>query len=446
MRAKSQLWLALVLCSLSCTFSPPALAQLPVSVDNQPLPSLAPMLDKVTPAVVNIATRTHARIQENPLFNDPFFRYFFSVPRSRERVEQSLGSGVIIDAKQGYVVTNHHVIDRADEIVVTLRDGRQLKAELIGSDPDTDVALIKVPAENLTQVPLADSDLLRVGDFVVAIGNPFGLGQTVTSGIVSALGRSGLSIHGYEDFIQTDASINPGNSGGALVNLRGELVGINSAILAPSGGNVGIGFAIPSNMMQQVVRQLRDYGEVQRGQLGVSIQNITPDLIAAFNLEEAKGAVVTGIQPNSAAEKAGLQAGDIILQVNQRRIDNSTDLRNQIALLRVGETASLKVLRNGKERTLSVTITGQASVSGKDISPYLEGSTLVEDSSGVNISDVARGSVADRIGLQKGDIIIGINRQPVNTLNDLSRLLQQQRGRFMLRLNRDGFGLSLYLQ
>lgn len=245
-------------------------AALPEQVNDQPLPTLAPMVKQVTPAVVNISTRSQIRLQQNPLFNDPFFRHFFGQqPQQPQNRTQSLGSGVVIDAQKGLVITNHHVIDRADEITVTLRDGRELQATLLGSDPEADVALLEVPAVGLSDLPLANSDSLQVGDFVVAIGNPFGLGQTVTSGIVSAIGRSGLGIEGYEDFIQTDASINPGNSGGALVNLRGELVGMNTAILAPGGGgNVGIGFAIPSNMLQQIVDHLLLHGEVRRGVLG----------------------------------------------------------------------------------------------------------------------------------------------------------------------------------
>jgi len=252
---------------------------LPASVDGEPLPSLAPMLERTTAAVVNIATRGSVPVQSNPLFDDPFFRHFFDLPqRSQRRQTQSLGSGVIVDAKAGLVVTNHHVIDNAREILVTLTDGRELDAEIIGQDPDADVAVISIDAEDLTELDWADSDKLRVGDFVVAIGNPFGLGQTVTSGIVSALGRSGLGIEEIEDFIQTDASINPGNSGGALVNLRGELVGINTAIVGPGGGNVGIGFAIPSNMARSLMQQLVEGGEVRRGKLGISLQELDEDL------------------------------------------------------------------------------------------------------------------------------------------------------------------------
>ena len=288
------------------------------------MPTLAPMLDQSKPAVVNIATRSHVPVQYNPLLNDPFFRRFFNIPQQQQpqkRTTQSLGSGVIFDAKQGLVLTNNHVIQRADEITVSLTDGRSFQAELVGSDPETDVALIKIPAEQLTALPLADSDQLRVGDFVVAIGNPFGLGQTVTSGIVSALGRSGLGIEGYENFIQTDASINPGNSGGALVNLRGELVGINTAIFSPNQrvGNIGIGFAIPSNMVRQISDQLIKYGEVKRAYLGVQMQDITPDLAKAFNLDSNNGAVVTRVQKGSAADDAGVKVGDIITAVDNTR-------------------------------------------------------------------------------------------------------------------------------
>jgi serine protease DegQ len=438
------LGLSLMLLGTLAIINKHSVAQLPVSVDDQPLPSLAPMLERVTPAVVNIATRTQVRLQENPLFNDPFFRYFFNLPsHPRAREEQSLGSGVIIDAKNGYVITNHHVINKADEIIVTLLDGRQLKAQLIGSDPDTDVALIQVPAEDLVPIPLADSDKLRVGDFVVAIGNPFGLGQTVTSGIVSALGRTGLSIHGYEDFIQTDASINPGNSGGALVNLRGELVGINTAILAPNGGNVGIGFAIPSNMTQQVIRQLREFGEVQRGQLGVVIQDIDPNLAQAFQLQQKQGAVLIEIQANSAAAKAGLQIGDVVLSINQRPVNNAADLRNQIGLLRIGETATLSIIRDGKQRQIDVVLTGRPHTLGKDIHSLLEGATLEDKKEGVLLIDLTKNSTAERAGFRKGDIIIGINRRAVRNISELERWLNAQRGAFSVQVNREDVIVSL---
>jgi len=283
-----------------------AVAALPAQLDGAPLPSLAPMLEKVTPAVVNISTVSAMRSEDHPLLRDPFFRWFFELPRDApEKRSQSLGSGVIVDANRGYVLTNHHVIENASEIHVTLNDGRELKAEMLGSDPETDVALLQIEAVDLNAIPMGNSNQLRVGDFVVAIGNPFGLSQTVTSGIVSALGRSGLGIEGYENFIQTDASINPGNSGGPLVNLRGELVGINTAILAPSGGNVGIGFAIPVNMVEAIQRQIVEFGGVHRGTFGVTMQTLSPDLAPALRLPpDARGAVVTGIRLGCCACRA----------------------------------------------------------------------------------------------------------------------------------------------
>lgn len=268
----------------------PLAAAWPSAVDGQPLPSLAPMLKRATPAVVNISTRTQIQEAEHPLLRDPFFRHFFGIPNQpRRRESSSLGSGVIVDSRRGYVLTNNHVIDKADEITVTLNDGRRLNGKLVGADPESDIAVVKITPERLTELPIGDSDKLEVGDFVVAIGNPFGLGQTVTSGIVSALGRSGLGIEGYEDFIQTDASINPGNSGGALVNLRGELVGINTAILAPSGGNVGIGFAIPANMATRIMTTLVEHGEVRRGLLGITVQDLSHELAQAFSLPDGQG-------------------------------------------------------------------------------------------------------------------------------------------------------------
>jgi len=325
------------------------------STENQALPTLAPMLERATPAVVNISTEGRVVMQRHPLLEDPFFRRFFGfLDGPQERRTQSLGSGLVVDAAQGYVVTNYHLIDQADTITVTLLDGRQLNASVIGSDPETDVAVLQIPAENLTALPLADSNELRVGDFVVAIGNPFGLGQTVTSGIVSALGRNRLGIEGYEDFIQTDASINPGNSGGALVNLRGEVVGINTAIIAPGGGNVGIGFAIPSNIVQQLMTQLIAFGEVRRGRLGVSVQDLTPDLAQAFGISTTQGAVIARVLPDSAAQRAGLKTGDIVVAINDRPIRDAQDLRNAIGLSWVDSWVSLAILREGKPMSLRV--------------------------------------------------------------------------------------------
>ncbi|MEZ5671816.1 MAG: Do family serine endopeptidase [Thiotrichaceae bacterium] len=378
---------------------------LPMNMDGQPLPSLAPMLDKATPAVVNISTKTRTRV-ESPLLSDPFFRHFFNIPeQSEQRYEQSLGSGVIVDAKKGYVITNNHVIDKADEITVTLRDGRKSNAKLVGKDRETDIALIKILLDNLSELPLANSDKLRVGDFVVAIGNPFGLGQTVTSGIVSALGRSGLGIEGYEDFIQTDASINPGNSGGALVNLRGELVGINTAIIAPGGGNVGIGFAIPINMVHQVTQHLVEHGAVQRGVLGIELQDLTPDLAIAFGLDSTvKGAVVASVNRNSAAEKADIRASDVIVAINDQLVDNTSDVRNRIGLLRVGDEVKITVMRKNTQLNLTATVAaGAGKISGIDggkLTKHLSGVTLSDVQGVIEIVNVDKRSMAWRGGLR----------------------------------------------
>lgn len=321
---------------------------------NNPLPE---MLKKTVPAVVNISTRTRTRNEESPLYRDPFFRRFFNIPDiPRERVQQSLGSGVIVDAEKGYVITNHHVIHKADKITVTLHDSRTLEATLIGSDPATDIALIKISDSSVTQLPLGDSDNLQVGDIVVAIGSPFGLGQTVTSGIVSALGRSSLGIEGYEDFIQTDASINPGNSGGALVNVEGQLIGINTAIVGPTGGNVGIGFAIPINMVKTVIDQIVQYGNIQRGQLGIQIQDLTPELARAFDITYRQGAVIAGVMPNSAAEIAGLKRGDVVIAANNREVTSAIKLRNRVAMLRVGDKIRLEIIREGRQKTITARI------------------------------------------------------------------------------------------
>jgi serine protease Do/serine protease DegQ len=318
------------------------------------------MLERIVPGVVNISTTSRVRLEVNPLFNDPFFRRFFGAPQMpQEQQRQSLGSGVIIDRTKGLILTNHHVVANADQVTVTLLDGRQFAAKVIGSDADTDVAVIRITADQLTAVPLGNSEGLRVGDFVVAIGNPFGLGQTVTSGIVSALGRSGLGIEGYENFIQTDASINPGNSGGALVDLDGRLVGINTAIVGPSGGNVGISFAIPSNMAHDIMSQLVGTGKVQRGQLGVSVQDLSPDLAKSFGLKRTGGAVIAQVVPGSPAAAAGLRTGDIVVAVNGKPVANASSLRSAIGLTPPGQEIDLEIMRNGQSRTLSVAIGGR---------------------------------------------------------------------------------------
>ncbi|KAA0068256.1 DegQ family serine endoprotease [Rhodanobacter sp. T12-5] len=413
-------------------------ATLPAAVDGQPMPSLAPMLQRVTPAVVNISTKTRVPVRD-AYFDDPMMRQFFGLPAgpSRERVEQSLGSGVIVNAAKGYVLTNNHVVGGADDITVTLQDGRTFKGKLVGADPDTDVAVVQIPAQNLTALPLADSSKLRVGDYVVAVGEPFGLSETVTAGIVSALSRSGLGgpdseSSGYQNFIQTDASINPGNSGGALVNLRGELVGINTMIFSPSGGNVGIGFAIPSNLTSSVMAQLLAYGKVERGSLGMQTQAITPRIAQLLKLEDDKGVVVTGVNPGSAAEHAGLQPGDVLTTLNGKPLHNEQELRNTEGLLPLGSTVQLGVLRDGHSRQVSATIAAEklASLDGGKLDPRLAGVRFSELSQrqrdqglyGVAISAVQPGSRAARAGLSTDDMLIGVGNQRITSLRMLGGL------------------------
>lgn len=435
----------------------PVAASLPAAVNGEQLPSLAPMLEDVTPAVVNIATKSRVRIRENPLFQDPFFRRFFDLPEQRQqRPAQSLGSGVIVDAKHGYVLTNNHVVDKADEITITLQNGHELAAELVGADPETDLAVLKVDpkAVQLQALPLGDSNALRVGDFVVAVGNPFGLGQTVTSGIVSALGRSGLGIEGYEDFIQTDASINPGNSGGALVNLSGELIGINTAILAPSGGNIGIGFAIPTSMARAVMQQLIEYGEVQRGMLGVSVQELTPALADAFGIKTGEGVVIAQIAPKSAAEEAGLKIGDVIVAIDGQPVRRAVGIRNRIGLLRVGEKVELTVLRDGKQHTISAEIredTQQASAAA--LAPRLAGAEFGEvaapageEGRRVAILQIEAGSPAAAAGLRQGDIVLSVNRMPITDIASLRSAVRNTQGRLLLHIRRGSGAFFLLLQ
>ena len=344
----------------------PLCAQTPAPSIKDDVPTLAPLVKQVTPGVVNISTSGKVRVEDSPLFSDPNFRRFLEDPRFRkffslpdpqaERETHSIGSGVIVDARGGYVLTNHHVVKDADEILVTLKDRRALKAELIGSDPQTDIAVLRVEAPDLKALPLGDSDQLEVGDYVVAIGNPFGLGQTVTLGIVSALGRSGLRLEAYEDFIQTDAPINPGNSGGALVDLHGQLIGINTAIVAPTGGNVGIGFAIPINMARLAMEQIIEYGEVRRGRLGIVIQDITPDLAKGLRLESLDGALISQVVPGSPAAGAGLEPGDVIHSIDGKEVRGVADLRNEVGLRRIGEEVELEISRRGKKRKVTLAI------------------------------------------------------------------------------------------
>ncbi|WP_456447599.1 DegQ family serine endoprotease [Thiolapillus sp.] len=408
---------------------------LPVSGWSAPPPpgdSIAPVLENVLPAVVNISTRKIVGVKQREYLVDPYFRHLYGYrDRPVRKESRSLGSGVIVDARKGWIITNHHVIDGADEITVTLRDQRSFTAKLLGEDAGVDIALLQIDAKDLSSLPLADSENLRVGDFVVAIGNPFGLGQTVTYGIVSALGRTGLGIEGYEDFIQTDASINPGNSGGALVTTRGKLVGINTAIMGGSG-NIGIGFAIPASMVRAIVSQLAEYGEVQRGQLGVVMQDLTPELASAFGLKEHSGAVVTRVLPGSAADKAGIRSGDVIVGINGKKVHDGGVLRNAVGLLRAGSKVSLKLIRDGRSRNVEATIAlpMDAKTEGGKLSSRLEGAILgnlndkhpLAESGGVEVLDVKRNSRAWDAGLRKGDVIVSVNRQSVASLLDLSAI------------------------
>ncbi|HSH06636.1 MAG TPA: DegQ family serine endoprotease [Burkholderiales bacterium] len=416
------------------------------------MPSLAPMLAQVTPAVVNIAVIQRRPEAQNPLLRDPFFRRFFGLP-DQARPQMSAGSGVIMDATQGYVLTNHHVIKDASEVVVTLKDNRRFEARVVGSDAGTDIALLKIEAENLVAAAPADSDALQVGDFVVAIGNPFGIGQTVTSGIVSALGRAGLSSEGYEEFIQTDAPINPGNSGGALVNLRGELVGINTAIIGPAGGNVGIGFAVPVNMARAVMRQLIRFGEVRRGRLGISMQDLTPERAHALGLSANQGAVIAEVQPGSPAARAGLGAGDVVTAVNGRPVTTASGLRARLGVLPVGETVELSVRREDGSRTIRARIgeiESRHAREGRRI-PELEGATLAAarrggpgNNGGVLVVSVAAGTPAFEHGLRPGDLIVGVNRRRVDSVEALAQRLRG-RGPIALNVLRGDFLLTIVI-
>ncbi|MEM7002074.1 MAG: Do family serine endopeptidase [Pseudomonadota bacterium] len=422
--------------------------------------SIAPVLKKVTPAVVNISVSATQQARRNPLLEDPRFRRFFNIPEGgapRQRRSQSVGSGVIVDADEGLVVTNHHVVNGADAISVTLQDRRRVEAELVGSDPGTDIALLRIDAEDLTDLPLGDSERVEVGDFVAAIGNPFGLGQTVTSGIVSALGRSGVIREGFEDFIQTDASINPGNSGGALIDLDGRLLGINTAIIAPAGGNVGIGFAVPVNMMKSVVDQLLEFGEIRRGQLGVIIQDVTPELAEALELPAASGALVAEVVADSAAAAAGIEVGDVVVRFDDEAVEDGADLRNRVGLVRAGESVRLEVLREGRRLKLKAKVGGgsSSSLAAGIAAERLEGASFGEiatdhplagEVSGVQVLDVTRGSTAARFGLRPGDIILSVNRRPVPNVSKFSELVGSISGAMAMHVQRGQSRLFVVVQ
>jgi len=431
-------------------------------------PTLAPLLERVTPAVVNIAVVGTAADARNPLLDDPFFRRFFegpdapllppSVPR------QSIGSGVIIDGHEGLVVTNHHVVQGADSIIVTLSDRREFNATLVGSDAGTDVALLRVMTDDpsFADIPIGDSNAVAVGDYVVAIGNPFGLGQTATAGIVSAMGRSGVNIESYEDFIQTDASINPGNSGGALVDINGRLLGVNTAILSGTGGNIGIGFAIPSNMVREVVEQLLEHGNVQRGRIGIAIQDVTPGLADALDLETDRGALVTQVEPGSPAEQAGIEAGDVVVAIDDQSIDSSADLRNTVGLVRAGQSVTVTAIHDGERRTVRATVApdaGESTAAARAANPasvsLLAGATITElprdhpaygRIHGVWVNEVAPGSVAARFGLRTDDVITGVNRDSIESVADLTAELNGAKPPIALQVQREGRAMFLLVR
>lgn len=421
----------------------PASAKLPFwsAGSSEEMPSLAPMLEKVTPAVVNINVAGNRQVRQR--IPDAFQQFFGQGELRQQQPFRGLGSGVIIDAKKGYVVTNSHVINQADEIQVTLKDGRTYEAKKIGEDPESDIALLQIKADNLTELSIADSDALRVGDFTIAIGNPFGLGQTVTSGIVSALGRSGLNIEKYEDFIQTDAAINSGNSGGALVNVKGELIGINTAILGPNGGNIGIGFAIPSNMMKNLVNQIIEHGEVRRGVLGIEGNNLNAELAKSMNVKANTGVFVGRVTPDSGAAKAGVKAGDVITSVNGRNITSIEELRAKVGTLGAGAEVKLGIAREDKQLTVNVKLTSadQAQTSAETLHPMLAGAQFangktVDGNDGIVITDIANGSPATRLGLQKDDVIVGIGRTRVKNIAELRSVLEKSKGVIAVQLQR----------
>jgi Do/DeqQ family serine protease len=437
----------------------------PHAVQGQPqtgprdLPTLAPIVSRVTPAVVNISVVTRSPLEDNPLFQDPFFRRFFNLPDQPQSQEQAAGSGVIVDAAHGYVLTNNHVVKGAEKITVTLKDRRQFQARLVGTDPGTDIAVLQIRAQGLSALPFGDSDQLEVGDYVIAIGNPFGIGQTVTSGIVSALGRTGLTPEGYEDFIQTDASINPGNSGGALVNLRGELIGINSAIIAPSGGNVGIGLAVPSNMARAVMSQISRFGEVRRGRLGITMTDLTPALAEKLGVSVREGAAITGVQPGSPAANAGLRERDVVVALNGRPIRTSGALRARLGLTPVGEEIELRIARGTELLNVRTHIEAPQALAGAEgrTLPQLPGLAIVEiergsalyerlEGGGLVVTAVEHNSRAWQAGFRSGDIIYAVNRQRVQTIAEFQKLIGHARNGFAVSLLRGDFQITIIVR
>jgi len=453
---KQTLLLSALAISVGLSLSAPSqvAAAIPSQVPGQAaIPSLAPMLEKVLPAVVSVQVEgTATQSQKVPEELKKFFGE--EMPDQPAQPFEGLGSGVIIDAAKGYVLTNNHVINQAQKISVQLNDGREFDAKLIGGDDQSDIALLQLQnATNLTQIKVADSDTLRVGDFAVAVGNPFGLGQTATSGIVSALGRSGLNLEGLENFIQTDASINRGNSGGALLNLNGELIGINTAILAPGGGSVGIGFAIPSNMAQTLANQLIQSGEIKRGLLGIKGTEMSADLAKAFNLNVQRGAFVSEVLPNSGSAKAGIKSGDVITSLNGKTLNSFAELRSRIATTAPGTTVRLGLLRDGKPLDVNVTLdkSTSSSASAEMIIPALQGATLSDGqlkdgTKGVTIESVEKGSAAAQAGLHKDDVIIGVNRERVSTIAEIRKLMESKPSVVALHIMRGNDSLYLLMR
>lgn len=421
--------------------------------------SLAPMLQKVMPAIVNI--KAQIKITD---FNTLLELQKMQRNRQQKSDDQqnlpttytSVGSGVIVDATKGYILTNAHVVADAQLVAVTLSDGHHYTAKTVGLDKPSDIALLQIKAQNLTAIPLGDSNQLKVGDFVAAIGNPFGLSQSVTSGIVSALGRTTLGIENFENFIQTDAPINPGNSGGALINMQGQLVGINTAILAPTQGSIGIGFAIPSNMAKSVMAQLIQYGDVKRGQLGIGAQDITPDLATAFNLSTTKAAAITQVLQGSPAQQAGLKIGDIITSVNGIPITNGSDVINIIGFLRVDSKANISILRNNKPITVSIVLSDPKKrkqlIEQQD--PYLYGvgmrdftaySPIHGNIAGVAILSIDEDSNAWRSDVRPGDIITSINQQKISNINELKAAISKASNDVLLNVIRGPAAIFLVI-
>jgi serine protease Do len=429
----------------------------------------APLLKPVLPAVVSITSSRVVKVPQSPFFNDPFFQQFFGgqIPHApEEQREHGLGSGVII-SPDGYILTNNHVIEKSTDIKVTLPDKRQFPGKVIGADPQTDIAVVKIAATNLPTIPLGDSSKIQVGDYAFAIGNPFGVGETATMGIISATGRNGLSIEDYEDFIQTDAAINPGNSGGALLNALGELIGVNTAILSGGGGNQGIGFAIPINMAKYVMDQILKHGKVVRGYIGVSIQDVTPELARAFHITAEKGALVSGVESNSPGGKAGLQRGDVITEIDGQPVEGANDLRLKVGTMTPGTTVHLKVNRNGEMRDVSFALgeapAGKTAVSnagGVPENSAMRGVQVDELSNdirqqlglksnvkGVVVTNVSDDSPAADAGLQRGDVIEQVNRQPVNSVSDYQHLIAEAGNQtVVLLVNRRGNTTFLVVQ